>query len=463
MINNILHFLLRRNFKDFLNKGFETLNSGKIFHFNWHIDAITEALKNIEKYNKPNRLIINIPPRHLKSTIISVSWPAWLLGQDPKKQIICCSYSQKLSLKLSQDTKIILDSSWYKNTFKDTKISFGENEKHKFTTTERGFRLATSVGSSLIGEGGDVLIVDDPITPLQANSPTFRNKVNDWFCNTFSTRLNNQKTGVIVVVMQRLAENDLTGYLHQLNGWEVLSLPIISDKNRQISIGNFSKDFKKDEILAPALFSEQQIINLRQTLGDHAFSAQYLQNPLPTSSALIKTEDIKGIPLGKIPQGAIVQSWDTASTNSQNSDYSVCLTWLYSNNTHYLIDVYRKKTTYPQLKVALVEMAQKHSPELILIENKASGIALIQEYSCILPIKKITPTADKLTRFLGVINQFEQNNVFIIKDAPWGLDFKQELFSFPHGKHDDMVDALSQYLSWRIKNNMVLPNIRNIY
>ena len=157
--------------------------------------------------------MINIPPRYLKSVICSVAFPAWVMGRNPTKRIIVASYSKILATKHSQDTRLIMQSKWYKKNFPRTIIAEGMNEKNKFCTTENGFRFATSTGGTLTGEGGDILIVDDPHNPMHVFKKNTRNKVINWFSSVFSSRLNNKKTGSIMIVMQRLHEEDLCGYL----------------------------------------------------------------------------------------------------------------------------------------------------------------------------------------------------------------------------------------------------------
>ncbi|MFK8040358.1 MAG: hypothetical protein AB8B67_03380 [Rickettsiaceae bacterium] len=173
--NELLFAILRKDFASFINKVFNTINPGLVFETNWHIDLIAEYLQAIQN-GQIKRLIINIPPRNLKSICVSVAWPAWLLGHNPSKRIIVASYSQILSIKHSLDCRLILSSKWYQNIFPKTILSKSHNQKSKFLTTENGFRFATSIGGSVTGEGGDVLIVDDPHNPFHIRSDKMRSK-----------------------------------------------------------------------------------------------------------------------------------------------------------------------------------------------------------------------------------------------------------------------------------------------
>jgi hypothetical protein len=199
---------------------------------------ICEYLNALEN-KQIKRLIINIPPRYLKSFCINVAWIAWLLAKKSTRKILVASHSMQLSNKLSLDYKPIINSQWYQNIF-DVTISKKQNTKEKFCTTNHGSRTACSVGSNITGEGADYLIVDDRLTPIQALSKKKLNKVNDWFSSTFLTRLNDKKNGIVVIIMQRLHNNDLSGYLLKNQNWEHLKILIISQNNEKICYKNFS-------------------------------------------------------------------------------------------------------------------------------------------------------------------------------------------------------------------------------
>jgi hypothetical protein len=207
---------IKQNFGVFLKASFKQLNPGEELLYNWHIEAIVEALKAVEG-GSIKRLIINIPPRYLKSICISAAWTSWLLGKNPSTKIICSSYSQHLSYKHSLDSKSIMSAEWYTQAFPELSFSKSQNDKRKCLTSENGFRLATSVGGSVIGEGADILIIDDPHNPIHVNSVKARRKTIDWFEQSFVSRLNNKKKGAIVIAMQRLHQHDLVGYLLKKN------------------------------------------------------------------------------------------------------------------------------------------------------------------------------------------------------------------------------------------------------
>ncbi|MBM3618425.1 MAG: terminase, partial [Alphaproteobacteria bacterium] len=221
--------LLRNDFGMFLRKCFATLHPDRTLLANWHLELIGYYLEACAK-GEIRRLIINIPPRSLKSIAISVAWPAFLLGHDPSRRIIGASYAASLSIKHSLDCRAIVQSAWYRRIFPDTVLSEVQNEKHKFATTRHGHRIATSVGGSITGEGGDILILDDPQNPAQAMAEATRHHAAEWFDQTFLSRLDDKRKGAIVVVMQRLHDDDLTGHLMRKGGWEILDIPAIAEE-----------------------------------------------------------------------------------------------------------------------------------------------------------------------------------------------------------------------------------------
>lgn len=271
----------------FLRRVVATTSPRVDYQHNWHMEAISAYLTACAR-GEITRLIINLPPRMLKSTTVSVAWPAWLLGQNPATRIMAASYAQALAMKHSMDCRLVMQSAWYRCVFPETKLSDEQNEKDKFVTTARGQRLAVSVGGAAIGEGGDILIVDDPLSPLQASSRTQRDAVNAWFDHTFVSRLDDKKRGAIVLVMQRLHAEDLSGYLLEKGGWEHLCLPAIAPEPTTIALGNFLYARKTGEALHEAREPLALLERIKRELGSVQFSAQYQQAPQRLSGGLIR-------------------------------------------------------------------------------------------------------------------------------------------------------------------------------
>ena len=443
----LLHAVLRQDFSSFIGKTFHTINPGAKYQSNWHIDLIADYLEAVRR-GSIKRLIINMPPRALKSVCVSVAWPAWLLGQDATKRIMAASYSSTLSIKHSMDCRLVLSSEWYNELFPETRLSKKHNQKSKFLTTQNGFRFATSVGGSATGEGGDILIIDDPHNPTQINSLKYRNKVIEWFEQTFVTRLNNKNTGAIVLVMQRLHEDDLSAHLVSSGGWQLLKIPAIASEDHTYKIGAKSYAYKQGKMLNEKRDQLEFLNNIEREIGVKNYAAQFLQSPLPSSINLLSIDDI--VFYEELPHNFdyYALSWDTAIKVSEKSDYSVGTCWGIVAGKYYLVNMIRKRMTYPDLKITVEEQIEKYKPKYVLIEDKASGQSLIQDL--VLHgnnnVKPIKPKQDKITRFASVIPIFQSGSVLISNKSSCNREIIRELTSFPNSKNDDIVDSVSQFL-----------------
>lgn len=452
---NLLTALIRQDFGSFINKVFTTINPGAEYSKNWHIDLIAEYLELVEQ-RKIKRLIINMPPRALKSVCVSVAWPAWLLAKNPATRIMSASYSHVLSIKHSMDCRFVLASEWYQKAFPKTKLSRKHNQKSKFMTTENGFRFATSVGGSATGEGGDFLIIDDPHNPTQINSSKFRKRVHEWFDQTFVSRLNDQKNGAIVLVMQRLHNDDLTSHLLASGAWEHLKIPAIASED--ICYQAKSKyHFQSGKLLNNQRDSAEYLERLQNQTDPKAFAAQYMQEPVPENYNILSLEDISY--WDKLPEkfDYYILSWDTAIKVSENADYSVCTCYGIKENQIFLVAMERAKVSYPDLKQMAEKLIKRYFPRYVLIEDKASGQSLIQDLknNGAENIIAIKPKLDKITRFAAVVSLFQAAQILLPLKSSFNKVLLNELTNFPTSKNDDIVDSVSQMLEFfkNTKNN----------
>lgn len=454
--------ILKYDFSTFIGKTLATVNPGAVYAPGWHIDLIAEYLEAV-RHGEITRLIINMPPRALKSTCVSVAWPAWLLAHNPSARIIAASYSMPLSLKHSLDCRLVIESDWYQEIFPGVTLTHDQNEKHKFITTLRGYRYASSVGGSITGEGGDFLIMDDPLNPTQARSRQSREAVSAWFEHTFASRLDNKKSGAIVLVMQRLHQDDLSGYLLEKKGWKHLCLPALFTDDQQYRFGLVQKKVKKSDTLQ-AREDAQTLMRLRREMGSAVFAAQYQQQPVAEAGRMARREWFARYKYSPSVPGRIVQSWDTAIKSSSQHDASVCLTAAEYQGKSYILDIRALRLEYPELRKLFLQMTGQWQPDAILIEDKASGQQLLQDMKreTTLPIIAVQPKTDKVTRFAAISAMCEAGRVVLPEQAEWLADFEQELFMFPHGKHDDQVDAFSQYLDWLRRQAGSRISLRNI-
>ncbi len=459
----LLNALLRTRLSSFIAKSFATVNPGAEFLPNWHIDLIAEYLTAASR-GEITRLIINMPPRSLKSLCVSVAWPAWLMGRNPSSRIIAASYASPLSLRHAADCRLILQSDWFKAAFPGMAIKQGENALNKFVSTQRGYRLSTSLLGSITGEGADTIIVDDPLSPRQAANPHWRELSGEWFDRTLYSRLDNKNTGVIVLTMQRLHEQDLSGRLLERGGWEHLCLPAIAPEARVYSFGRENQAVEKKEALHAARESLDVLMHTREAMGSHAFSAQYLQSPLPDGGHIVKPWWLKRY--ARLPAEVLrrVQSWDTGVKAGAHNDASVCITAAEGAEGWFIEDVQVFRLEYPDLRRAFLHLAERHRPQAILVEDKASGQQLIQDMrrETQLPILAVMPGNNKLARLVGVSPLIEAGRLHLPQEAEWLGDFEAELLHFPEGRHDDQVDALTQLLQWAQARNFDRLRIRRI-
>jgi predicted phage terminase large subunit-like protein len=442
--------ILRTDFDSFLRRGLMTLNPGSRYLPNWHIAAIAHRLERVRR-GEITRLIINMPPRHLKSLTVSVAFPAFVLGHEPCRRIFAISYSSELSSKHAGDFRSIVESQWYRRAFPDMQIA--RSLEDDVVTTARGFRKATSVHGTLTGLGGDIFIIDDPQKPVDAQSDTQRNGLNRWVANTLLSRLDNKETGIIIVVQQRVHLNDLSGYLMESGGWEVLSLAAIAEQDEIVVIGeNGFHRRRAGEALHPELESLESLKELRRKIGSDVFAAQFQQSPVPPGGAMIRREWLRYY--DQLPErtyARVIQSWDTAAKNGAQNDWSVCTTWMILDDRYYLINLIRDRFEYPSLKAAAISLAKLHQPQSILIEDASTGTALAQELkniyfggaTALVPIER-----DKIGRLYVNQAKFEAGLVLFPRGASFLPQLEAELLTFPQAKNDDQVDSISQALSY---------------
>lgn len=456
--------LARNDFRYFLEQAFHYVFPGESFSENWHIAIIARDLEQILLSNH-KRLVINVPPRSLKSFCVSVAWPAWLLGKNPANKIMVASYSQHLANKLSLDCRHLMSSDWFKYIFPDFSFAGDQNQKHKFISSERGFRFATSVGGTATGEGGDVLIIDDPHNAAHIHSNARRKKVHNWFQQSFSSRLNDKKNGIIVLVMQRLHEDDLTSFIIKndpLHQWQKRVIPAIADLNQDYPDGKVVYHFSEKAILHSDREGKKELERAKNELGGLAFAAQYLQKPAIACGEMLNRSWLRYYQLRPTTFISLIHSWDTAIKSGDGHSYSVSTVWGYNQQGYYLLDVVRERLEYPELKRTIIDIARRDRPVAILIEDKASGQSLLQDLKREhnLPVIGIRPTADKLTRFASVTPLFEAGLIYLPTQSHWLETYIAELTSFPGGGNDDQVDSTSQYLNYMLSNKKRQPSIR---
>ena len=449
----LLEALLREDLAAFVHKCFKTLEPGTPYRQNWHIDTFCYHLGRVAR-GECRRLIINVPPRSMKSICASVAFPAWVLGRDPTTKLMCVSYGRDLVRKQSLDFRTIITEQWYRNLFPNLGMERKRQRDTEITTAANGYRFASALGGGVLGRGADIIIIDDPIKPQDAASEKLRRRANDLYDNSIYTRLNEKTKGAIIIVMQRLHEDDLVGHVLQKEDWEVVAIPAIETEDRFYRAGPSPRDvyFRQAGEVLHADREPQDVLDLlRRNLGSLNFSAQYQQQPLPLEGNYLKRQWLRYYDMVPEAFDLVVASWDGASTDSETSDYSVGTVWGMANQEVYLLDVIRERFETPDLRRLIESTHQRWQAAATLIEDANVGRAIGQDLrrsSRIVRPIMWRPRYDKEARFLAQSPKFESGQVLLPREAPWLATYIDELLAFPHGRNDDQVDSTAQALDW---------------
>jgi predicted phage terminase large subunit-like protein len=391
--------------------------------------------------------------------VISVAFPAFVLGHDPHQRILVASYGKELALKHANDCRAILESRWYQGLFPNMRIA--RNTEDEVATTCRGYRKAVSVGGALTGIGGNMLIIDDPMKAEDALSEPQRKAVKLWFTNTALSRLDPKEKAAIIVTMQRLHVEDLVGYILQDRaGWEVLSLPAIATRPEEIWLGDDrfgnAKTYKRaaGEPLHPEYESLATLEAIRRRMGEEAFAAQYQQSPIPSSGGIIERNWFRYYdePPKPTARSRILMSIDPASKDGNRNDWTVIMTFQLEGDDYYLLDVVRERLQFPELKDKVRALDKRYAPQRILVEEGGTGTALEQDLRREFGrrIKLVRPVKDKVTRLYLQTEKFINGHVYFPSNAPWRGELEAELLAFPESQYDDQVDAFSQALAFKM-------------
>jgi predicted phage terminase large subunit-like protein len=473
--------LASRGLREFVRQAWPVVEPSTSFVHGRHIDAIIEHLEAVSRGQIRN-LLINVPPRHMKSLLVSVFWPAWEWITWPERRWLYSSYGAQLSIRDSIKCRRLIESSWYQARWADRfALTSDQNTKGRFDNNRSGYRLSTSVGGAATGEGGDRIVCDDPHNVQEAESDAVRKATLDWFDVVMSTRVNDPKTAAKVVVMQRCHQQDLSGHLIEQGGWEHLCLPAeFEGAGCATSIGWSDPRTEHGELLWPDRFGPKEIADLKISLGSYAAAGQLQQRPSPSGGGLFRRHwfrywqprgaDLPPVVV-RLPDGtprsiiAIempwrveeqIQSWDCAFKDKETSDYVVGQAWGRVGSIYFLGDQIRGRMDFPTTLNAIRELSQRFPGTLAkLIEDKANGSAVIQMLFREIPgILPVNPEGGKIARAAAVSPLIEAGNVYVPHPlyAPWVDDFIEECAAFPNGAHDDQVDAMTQAL---LRWNMV--------
>jgi predicted phage terminase large subunit-like protein len=465
--------LCAASFRLFLESAWPVIEPRTPFVPGWHIDAICEHLQAASR-GELQRLLINIPPRHMKSIAVSVMWPVWLWTFAPHLRFLTASYGANLAERDANRARTLLRSPWYHRHWPDLELKPDVNRTNRYENTHTGYRIATSVGGEATGEGGDVIIVDDPHKLEEAMSDSARARVLDWHDGTIASRFNDPKTGIEVAVMQRLHARDLCGHLLERGGYTHLCLPARYEPGHPFVWPHDPRQ-NEGELLWPAHIPEPALKRIETDMGSFRSAGQLQQRPAAVEGELLKRswwqffppEYLSESEIGGLPQFAyIVSSWDTAFEDKTSSDYVVGQIWGLRGADRYLLWSYRR---HANLHATMQAMRNAHkwaserwprAAYTTLVEKSANGAEIVanlkREIAGVIPV---TVSTDKITRAIAAQPPLESGNIYIPgRAAPdtaagyhapdWVANLIEEAATFPNGKYDDQVDAFSQAIIW---------------
>jgi len=448
---------MKRSLKEFTKNSWATIEPGRDFYDNWHIDAVSEHLQAVVN-GQIKRLIINIPPRHMKSISVAVALPAWTWTHCPQKRFLFASYAGSLSIRDSVKCRRLIDSAWYKSYFGDSfELTTDQNQKQRFENNKTGYRIATSVDGALTGEGGDIIVIDDPHNVREAESSTVRQGVLEWWDQAMQTRLNDPKTGCFVIIMQRVHENDLTGHIianDLKNEWDHLCLPARYEIGHPTPTKSrlFFTDprTKEGQLLWPERIDNNTLTVLEKSLGSYASAGQLQQRPMPKGGGILKKEWWVPWEKDDLPQiDYVIQSWDTAFSEKEKTSYSARTTW--GAFTHkgsvcaIVLDMWYGRVSYPDLRKIAQQSYEEYEPDAVLIEKKASGQSLLQDLRMAgIPVLSYLPDRDKVARAHSSSVLLEDGKIYYPYNKKWAKDLIEICSAFPAGDNDDIVDTCTQ-------------------
>lgn len=460
---------------EFLKSSWNVVEPGVAYTHGWHIQIICEHLEALSN-GEIRKLLVNIPPRHSKSTIISVVYPVWRWLHNPSEQFLTASYSATLSTRDAAKSRHLITSPWFQERWGDRFTLDGDtNAKQRYQNNKRGYRISTSVGGTATGEGGSTLILDDPHGAQDAQSDAMRNAALEWFDMVWSTRLNNARSDKMATIMQRLHEKDVSGHiLADLGGWEHICLPAEYDgvkRKTSVYVEGYDPRSNKGDLLWPDRVDAKTLADLRRTLGEYSYEGQMMQRPSPPGGGILKTGHFQLWPSKReLPViEYVVQSYDCAFSEKTINDptaYGAFGVFTYAGKRGVmLLDSWSDHLGYPALRAKAID--EWHSiygktserkgkkADAVLVENKASGQSLIQDLrQANIPAIPYNPgSADKINRAHQASPILELDCIWIPesnkepgKFITWARAFVEQIGVFPNAEHDDYVDVFTQCL-----------------
>ena len=459
--------LCEMSFYDFFKYSWHIVEPSVPLSTNWHHKYLCNTLQEeaeriIEGRPKTKDIVINVPFRSTKSLITTVLFPVWCWIRDPKLRFITASYSADLSIEHATKSRDVIQSDWFKERWGEIfHIKKDQNLKARYENNYMGMRRATSVGGTITGQGADFLIIDDPVSPKNAASEVERENANEWYRTTFYSRLNNPLTGVRIIIMQRIHENDLSGYLvGGLNTrLKYRHICIPAEVSHDIKPKSLESYYTEDGLFWKDRFSREILQDYKEALGSYGYAGQLMQTPTPLNSGMIRAEWLKIDDYKKHDEKTVVNFIiDPAYTANQKNDPSALLAYTYRENKWQIISCINVYKDFPDLIRFIPQWVQMNgytNSSRVFVEPKASGKSIVQT------LKRETglnvredkpPTKDKVARVQDISAALESGRVSLVK-GEWNEEFIQQCVKFPAAKHDDMVDCLVMAVNREIWSN----------
>jgi predicted phage terminase large subunit-like protein len=425
---------------------------GQTFLLARHFLVLARALEKVAT-GEIKRLLIAIPPRHGKSMLASVAFPAWMLGRHPNHKIICATYGDVLTKDFSTRFRDIMLSPAYQGLFPEAEVDAGGGSLVELRTIAKGYRLATTVSGAVTGKGAHLIIVDDPLKAIDARSESERNKVYDWLKGSLMSRFDNPAEGAMIVIHQRLHQDDPIGRLIADGGWTYLEMPGECVERQTFDLGDGETwQFNPGDLLFPERFGREALDQQLIDFGEMDYNAQILQRPSPPGGNLFKMKHFQRYE--KLPQlyETIVQSWDPAMVDTETAAFTVCTTWGIQGRKLYLIDVLRKRLEFHQIEPAIISMRAKFNAKAVILEvagvGKAIGNSLLRREGTSQWAFFADPKLGKVERAIAQTPKIERKRVYLPNSAAWLEAFELEVASFPLSKYADQVDSMVHFLNW---------------
>lgn len=459
--------LAERCLVDFIRQSWPVIEPGTAYLHNWHVDVIAEYLEAVSA-GEITRLVINMPPRYMKSIAVTVAWPVWTWIHHPESRWLFSSYSGLLSTKHSVDRRTIIQSNWFQRRWADRfQLTSDQNVKTEYVNNKRGHMVSTSYGGSATGKGGNFIVVDDPHNPEEVLSDTIRDGHIRFFDQTLSTRLDDKKRGAIVLVMQRLHEKDLSGHLLASGDYVHLCLPAEVKTRTIVQLPSGKRKIRQPgDILWEERENAKDLAQARRQLGSYGYAAQYDQTPAPRGGGLFKSAWIRRWKLSddgsryllekhdgtyrsvSVDECQRVVTMDIAGTEKQQGtdpDYSVLQVWdVTPTYDAILVHQWRDRCETPDTADIAVRKCRTYDVLVVLVERNGIGLAVVQTMRRKgIAVRGIHVHKSKEVRSQTAQIRMEAGTMFFPLHASWWQEMEAELTRFPKGAHDDQVDPMS--------------------